>query len=371
VFEPLLRFLLVFTPAGWLAKSYTDAVALHPVGWAGLLGAAFVSSLLIAPALQALRRDFRLEPIFGYATAAAPLAGPSVYLPAQNSADPPLDEVDPVDPASLPPPDVPALHLRLKELLGAEPASNLTRGWLEGRIRACLSARDKILVEALRLTPAWSWSRGWVIALGLIVCARLGLVADLAPFWPAAITTIALALFALPVFGGVWCGFNTAPSLYFEVGQHSYLPIGFWESTRVMLKVNLLRMAAGAPLLLLGLRYGYEIDYVTWPMAGGLLWRVLTVLVVLQPFWIAVNFSKTTNDSSARWWFSGLLIAAVVASLFVIVIGAVMMFSVWDEAWVLFVPVLLLLYAAGLFAGYGLAYRLGVFDLMKRPAASS
>ena len=370
--EPLFRFLMIVSPAGWLAQAYVAAESLHPSGWLSLLSLGTVAGLLIRPALQGLRRDFSLETLFGYTTGTEAPPAHATLSTATLREDLDSDEpsFNPERATALPPPDLTTLRQRLAGHLAADPARVLAKGFMELHIHRCLTRRDRILVESLRLAPAWTWSRGWVIALGLLLFARLLALAGLAPVWPGLFATAALVLFVFPALGGNWSGFDAAPTFQYHVGMQSYLPVGFWESARVMLKVNLLRTVAGLPLLVLAVRYGYTAEPIGWIQTLDWTWRVMLLFVATLPFWVIVQFSKNSNDTAARWWFTALLAGAFLLGLVAMVGGGVMMFGISERLPGLIMGGILVLYFAGLLAGYGLAYRRGVFDLMNFPRAS-
>jgi hypothetical protein len=137
--------------------------------------------------------------------------------------------------------------------------------------------------------------------------------------------------------------------------------------------VQTVRCVVALPLLVLGIKFGFTAVPLPWDATLGFVWRVLIVVIALQPLWLVGAFSKTTNDTSARWWFSFLAIGGIVTGLVGGTVLGVMLFVstiVTDDP----SPIVTLTCGAllpalsfGLMAFYGWAWGRGVFDLVAKP----
>jgi hypothetical protein len=165
--------------------------------------------------------------------------------------------------------------------------------------------------------------------------------------------------------GGIWQGFTGAGTFQYSTGRHAHLPVGYWESSWLMLQVNFVRLVAGGPLLFLVVAVTFTPKPLPWAEAWAYTWRVFLVLLAIQPVWCMVAFSRSTNDTSSRWWFSALLFFGMLGGLFTLVVGAVAMFGLSETGPALALGGVLIGCFLLLWLGYGLAHRFGVFDLMK------
>ncbi len=361
--QPVLDLALYATPGGWLAQSFAGAGERHWSAWLGLIGVGAATWLLVPPALALLRRDFRLEPLFGYENQF--LANHATVSGAEDSMvdDRAWEEPGP-DPATLPTVDAKDVRERLRDCLSGPVTPLLCAGPLEKLIRSTLRRRQRVILEQLRPAVVKGWSKGWLTALISILFARVLQAGGLDPAWCSGIMVIAVGLFALPLFGGTWAGFQAAPNFQCNIGLHSFYPIGFWESAGLMLQIHALRIVAGLPLLVAVIKFGFTPEPLSWSETWDWSARVLAGIVAIQAIWPIYFFSKTTNDTSSRWWFTVLMALA----LFVGIAGAVTIFIAFaaqvEFADAMICAAALNLYTFSLMTGYGLAYRFGIFDLM-------
>lgn len=367
---PLLAALHWLTPAGWLSWALYAVLQGWYLGWLILCGVGLAAVLGLRPLSRMLQQRFKLNPVFGYDAVAT-----DSKLPDTVSGALPAETL----PETAPPPPLPSAPVRVMSpdelaLLRQYLSSHLTqaaglqlftRGWLERIITRALPLRLRTLSDFYRQGNQLSWSRGWLIALGLLVLGRGMQYAAFQPVWIGALTIAALVIFALPIFGGIWPGLDDAGVSSRPIGHHSFLPIGFWETSRLMLSVNALRSLAAFPLVALGVHQGFTSVRLAWPETFW--WSLIVTIGVLaiQPLWVLGRFSKTTNDTSARWWFTlcmilagaGLLLATAVAIGVLAAASPLGSILVWTG---------LLLYTHSLLLVYGWAHRCGVFDLIAR-----
>lgn len=363
---PFLRAFTLATPAGWIAQAHARLLAGELVGWLGLpaLGAAAI--WLLRWQRAALRDAFSLERVFHY-DSHAPAAGETARWISADAAphDAPPDNDEPLEPARSPTPvSSAALSAALHHaLVQPDGLALFNRGFLERTITRLLSARQRVLVDFLQ-PRGFGWTRGWLLALALIVVARLLQTAGASGALPALIALIAAGLFALPLFGGTWHGFD-APG-----GLHSNAPLGFGETARLLLAVSALRTAAALPLILLAARFALTDTPLPWGDAFAGMVRMCVAVLALQPFWVMCAFSKNSNDSSARWWFTALLVLGLVGGLILVgTIGAIL-FAVEEMSPALISSAVLLGATHAGLLSYGWAYNRGIFDLIARTRAS-
>ena len=360
------------TPAGWLAQGLARAVQGDALGCCVPLGLGAGATALLRWHWSAWRAAFSLERVFDYDS--NDLADPASprWIPAEASPDDhPLQSDEPLPPAEPAPPiDLIALTGALSHALD-QPAglALFRRGVLERAITRALTLRQRVLVDFLQ-PRGFGWSRGWLIALALILAARLFHSAGLSGALPVVVGLGGVGFFALPLFGGAWIGFNAHGEFQARIGVNSYAPLGFWETARLLLAVAALRTVAAFPLMVLAVRFGVVAEAASWSEALGWAVRALVAVLAVQPIWVIGAFSKNSNDSSARGWFTALLLLALLAGLLVVVPAGIALFAVGELRFALVSGSILLggTYAALFF--YGLAYNRGIFDLVAKPRAS-
>ena len=128
---------------------------------------------------------------------------------------------------------------------------------------------------------------------------------------------IIAAVIAAPVLGGPWPGFGSGFGAGHWVPIHSAVPVGYWEISRVVFKVNGVRLATWLPLL-----FGYALA-LGWRLIGQPLAGVAPgakafgLIVALQPVIRLAHFFKGTRACSSwlvRLFFLPLCLLILVAA---------------------------------------------------------
>ncbi|HVU34909.1 MAG TPA: hypothetical protein VHE61_15860 [Opitutaceae bacterium] len=363
----LFNAVIWVTPAGWLGLAYQRALLGEPSGW--VIGLLLVAGAVVGlrAALRRMQRDFRLETVMQYGQ-------PDEVLP--SSAGAAIDEADsaddePVDSIAAPPRPTPAavvsldgLRRSLDDALTAPPGLALfNRGWLESLVTRLLSVRQRMLVDFLQPRGP-SWGRAWLITAGLIALAGLLHAAGLDLQWIVWLPVVGLVFFALPVFGGDWAGLKPVASSGGQMGAYAFLPVGFFQIVGTVCYINLLRSVLAFPLLVVAARYGYTVAPMPWPQALGVGGRLFVIILTVMPVWTVLAISKTTNDSSARWWFSAFVIGVIAIGLLAgISVGVVLFFVESPGALVACIGGMLAA-VYGFVALYGYIWGRAVFDLI-------
>jgi hypothetical protein len=234
-------------------------------------------------------------------------------------------------------------------------------GWFERIVGRILTNRQRVLAEFL-VAEKPGWSRSLQIAMLVWVIACL-VVWTFAPYGGTAVffSAYILATASLPLFGGNWRGLRQTPSGGVFLPGFSVFPIAFNEIARVLLKVNLLRILAASPFLLsfsaaAAFRLGHS------PLAGlSICLQILAIFVTLQPLFVLLPISKTTNDTSRMKavWF--LVFFPMI--LFILIAGGAIFFII-SVTVKLALFALLLLVSSSFFTLYRWTYRTGKFDLL-------
>lgn len=339
------------TPAGWVAFAWKQARTGAPLGWVLLVLLGAGGFVLVRLMLARFARTFSVERAFAF------LDGPLVAAGAPVAAE----SSPPAAPVALEP---------LRETwagLISRPLGELTPRTdpLERAILRLLPARDRLLADYYRPAGALRWSRGWLLALGGLGLAVLLRTAGFPFVW---VSIASVGIFALPLFGGTWPGFSSAFVFQTQVGMHSLLPLGYWETARLMLLTNWLRIVAAFPLLVLGAWNGFTPEPL--PAADALLmaYRSMMLVACIQPIWVIGSFSRTTNDTSSHWWVTLLALVVVPTLGFALIAAGIGLFVVQHPVAVLlcgFAPIAITL---SLLGAYGFAYHRGWFDLVNRSA---
>jgi hypothetical protein len=307
--------------------------------------------------------------IFGYESDDAQDAAATRWIPADASPDDlagPNDEpLPPAEPSA--PVDLAALTRTLQQTLEEPAGLALFRGGrLESVITRALTLRQRLLVDFLQ-PQGFGWTRGWLLALALIVAAHGLRAIGLAGALPIIIALGGVGGFALPLFGGNWLGFSSSNLFQARIGLNSFAPIGFWEIARLLVSCAALRSIAALPLIALAIRAGFASPSPSWVQTADWSLRALILVLAVQPIWIIAGFSKNSNDSSARGWFTLLLVLTLLAGLIVTVPAAVVFFAADKPINALLAGALLLGFTYGGLLFYGVAYNRGIFDLVAAP----
>jgi len=241
-------------------------------------------------------------------------------------------------------------------------------GALEKFIARFLSPRERIVTEFLVAhDPGWTRSLKWSFWVWLIACVVVlgfGQFGGTIVFFAAYV----LAAASLPVFGGEWKAMRQTPTGGVFLPGYSLYPVAFNEIARILLKVNLVRIGAASPFVIsFAALAAYKLQHS--PYIGAIIGvKLLCVLVSVQPLFLLVPISSTTNATSRMTviWF--LVFAPV---LLVMVAAIVGVFITTTFLGVVGACTLLLLLATFLFAIYRRAYRKGRFDLLSERTRNS
>jgi hypothetical protein len=178
-----------------------------------------------------------------------------------------------------------------------------------------------------------------------------------------------LATASMPLFGGDWRGMRQVASAGVYIPAYSLYPISFNAIARILLKVNVIRIGAALPLIVsFGALSAYRLE--SDPVAGALLAaKLLAILLCLQPLFVLVPISSTTNDTSrlpVLWWiflFAPILLAIFGAAAAVFLsrtgLGTFASYAVLGAL------------STALFLLYRRAYRRGRFDLLSQRTGQS
>jgi hypothetical protein len=377
---PILRAFVVATPGGWLASADTDVLAGGWMGWIVALALGCASGGWIWQQTRRARATFSLERIIGYEDLPADTPSASepsesneeVLVGAQTAAEMATarDEAEAERArsrereAQISAAALDACRARVEEVLNQAPGlAHFYRGWLEGRVTRLLSPRRRVLLDFLQPRGP-RWGRQWVTAFALIALAYGLHVAGYHDNWIAVLPAVALAFFALPTFGGLWLGLQPVRSSNGQIGVHAFLPLGFFELVSTMLAINALRCVIAVPLVILAARNGFTPSPLPWGETFGLVIRVLTIVLAILPVWTVLAFSKTTNDSSSRWWFRVFIVAAILVGLFGGMSVGIGLFLAESTGARIACGAMLLAMNYGLLAIYGCAWGRRVFDII-------
>jgi hypothetical protein len=234
------------------------------------------------------------------------------------------------------------------------------KGWVERLTAQLLRPADKAVVEFMLGDRLGVWTRRWrtaamVSAGGIMATVLLPkLPGDLLPFVPMIIA----AVIAAPVLGGPWPGFGVRFCAGQWVPIHSVVPVSYWGISRVVFKVNGVRLTTWLPLL-----FGYALALgwrlIGQPLAGVALGaKAFGLIVALQPAILLAHFFKGTRACSS--W----LVAICIALCQLILIAAVVWHFIPDPLTTAVVAVT----SAVCWALYGILYTRGHADLVRSQA---
>lgn len=366
---PLLKAVLLCTPGGWLAEAWLVAGKAHWPGWLAMISLGAAAALIVRPALEKGSEYFRMEALFGYDSDSPLAADVSAAGFSEDEGESIPVTPGPQHALAATSAGIAMIGERFRGHCARPTASALLRGPVESVVRRLLTVRERVVLDCIQPSFVWGWSRSWCIALAALVVSTLLRFTPVAPAGIVALTCLALGLFALPVFGLLNSGFDPMHFFQSTTGRISHLPLGYWECSRVLMKIAWLRLCAGLPLLLLGIRFALPVD-LSWTETIDWGARVLIYVFALQPLWVVMTFSKTTNDSSARWWLTVAFVVMFFAILIELVISAVVMGGVDELGAAALMGVQLAVFTYGTWAMYGWAYRAGAFDLMGKPPST-
>ncbi len=235
--------------------------------------------------------------------------------------------------------------------------------WLERLIGRFFRGRDRLVLEFLVAeNPGWSQSFRtgvWLWGLGAVAIWTFGNALGPIVYLPVYL----LAATTLPLLGGNWRGLHGFPAGGVMLPAYAVYPISFNEISRTLAKVNLIRIAVAAPLLVsFGVLAAWKLRHP--PLAGAIVsLKVLLLLLALQPVLNLLPISKATNDTTRMkvlWGFVFLPVALMLVGLsfFFLALnvgqGTIGIFG------------LIVLLSVATFSIYRRAFRRGKFDLLAR-----
>ncbi|HEV8544026.1 MAG TPA: hypothetical protein VGR78_16670, partial [Verrucomicrobiae bacterium] len=242
-------------------------------------------------------------------------------------------------------------------------------GWLERFIGRLLNPRERVIAEFLvAQNPGWTGSLRrsfWIWATACVAVALLGQFGGTVVFFAAYV----LATASMPLFGGDWRGMRQVASAGVYIPAYSLYPISFNAIARIFLKVNIIRIGAAFPLIVsFGALSAYRLE--TDPVAGALVaLKLLAIFVCLQPLFVLVPISSTTNDTSrlhVLWWIF------IFAPILIVIFGAAAaVFLSGTALGTLTSYAVLGVLSTTLFLLYRRAYRRGKFDLLSQRTRQS
>jgi hypothetical protein len=281
--RPLLALSWWLPPAGWVNYAYYFG-AIKGDPWAlALLIPAIIPLWTLPFTWRRLRATYRPPFAFdddsaegGTDAEAAPIGSPAETLSPETEA-----EI--------------AACVRTGSYLRPLPWFSL--GWFERLVARCLPARCFCLAEFLTAgRPGWTQAfnkrlRGTAIAALLVIVASW-----MADWAAAAVAVLALAL-TLPVFGGVWRGFERHPSGALSSPLFALYPFDYHDLAIVMLLVNSLRCLVATPfVVVLGTLAGAFTD-TGWSVGLGVALRAAALALVLQPALVVMRVAQTSGSA--------------------------------------------------------------------------
>jgi len=235
-------------------------------------------------------------------------------------------------------------------------------GSIERFVARCLSARERIITEFLVAgNPGWTGGLKvsfWIWAAACVVVLTLGQFGGTIIFFSAYV----LATTSLPLFGGSWRGMRRSATGGMYLPAFSVYPITFNSIALILLKVNLIRIAAASPFILtFSTLAAFRLN--ESPLSGTIIAaKLLAILVCVQPLFALFPISNTTNDTSRGRMTTSLLL--LVPMLFVM-FGAAFAVCVSTNPLAIFGSyAILVLLSSLILLGYRSAYRRGKFDLL-------
>jgi hypothetical protein len=199
-----------------------------------------------------------------------------------------------------------------------------TAGILERLFARFLNSRERTIAEfMLAGIPRWT-----------AVFKRLFLILFVAAvvFWPlrrllSSISPAFLVIMGLSWVGGFVVslrGFSLPPGSGLPSPYYAIYPIGFWELTRVVLKINLLKSSICLPYLLLVCAFFGGIQ--SSALGSGL--KCIALALTVQPLLVIGAISPNTNDTRKPG------LAFVVVALMLVMLGAGITFFFVATWWI-------------------------------------
>lgn len=239
-------------------------------------------------------------------------------------------------------------------------------GWLEGMLARVLTPREKAIADFM-----FAGAPGWTRIAKRLVLVGAGCVAVflVAPRFVSHVGVMVPFIF-VALFGRNremnWPGMGMRVVGGSSIQMSSIYPVGFWQITRLSLKLALIRvgilvLAAGIPLFI----YFAATNPGSLPDFKMISAKVILValgIVVLSPIFMA---STGTNDGTKLWF----ILLTILVVCFEIALFLMTIFGGGLMGYLAGIGLVCL--NAVLVAGYGRAYNDNLFDLQRRPQSAS
>jgi hypothetical protein len=367
--KPLLGGLAAITPAGWLQNGYADALRGNAVAWlvfAAVTGGAIAVVRVFG---RRWRARFSLENMSGYTADAVPApAETDLVASGDGACDPALD----VTAAPFQSPaEKTELRAKVKTALAvaceAPAGARLAAGGLPARLAVRgLSLRLRHVADFLQ--PAGGPGPRRLLLASAVILIAAAAQRFLPSEFSGAIPFIVACALALPAVGGSWGGLAAVTVGTTQVGMHATMPIRFVEIARVYLVTNLVRCACGFPVVFVGAVLLVFDGVAFWREAVLCAAKIVVAVFALQPIWLIVTISRSTNDSSVRR-FSGALVCLGVLGEIVLMFGWLLALAlIEDEIVALALGAAMIAVNLVALAVYGWMYARGKFDLFGKAA---
>lgn len=369
--QPLLRGMMLGTPGGWLATAHLNLLAGGVVGWIAPLAAIAAGVVLLRRMLALGSSRFRMEEIFGYDSADAECTFHEPELTHRDDVDAAEDSsIEPLRTTHTTPAasDHNAWRAKVDAALSGPPGLALFhRGGIERQATRLLSVRDRVLIDVLR--PQGSpWVKAWLTSFALISMAAVVRAAGYNQEWLVWLSVVGLVAGALPLLGGRWTGLDVVPSANGVIGVYAYYPLSFFSIAWLILRLNVLRCILAVPLVLMAVRFGFTAIPLPWIQTLGLTAKIMSVILAIAPLSVLMAFSKSTNDTSARWPVVLLFIAMLgIWLLFGLGLGVTLFAADLSAGVSALLAIVLVGMSHAVLAAYGWAWGRGWIDLVGKP----
>jgi len=185
------------------------------------------------------------------------------------------------------------------------------RGFIERTVDRWLTTREAALMNVMTAGYV-DWTRRWRTAVILWVIAMVGIaITHYTDYGWFAVFAFALgALFALPVLGGHWNGLSFVRRDMMQESVIASFPVGYWELTRMIFKVSLVRLAFWLPLGVSWMAlvvHNEDIPTVETTKVAAI---ALYCVVIAQFFFVGARFFDKTT-ARARATLSGSLFGVI------------------------------------------------------------
>ena len=168
----------------------------------------------------------------------------------------------------------------------------------------------------------------------------------------------------VPLLGGRWPGFHAAMAGERVMPVYACFPVGYWELSRLMFKVNAVRFAAWLPLIVVA---GAAFGFPAWNNGVAVALALAMIVMVLQPFMIAGHFAYVSDFTKTVNWQKLLVLGTAMVQVLGAIVGGGILFVA--PGFLSRLIALALLAALSLFFWviYGLLQERGRVDLLAAP----